>query len=200
MKTQNLSPEELLLLDSEFSYIQGTITQTIEDRYKLLSFYIGIGSTIATVLVGAITLSQGSFDVIRQLSISALALVMWGVGILFTLMFVRLRQAWYSSVTSLNQIKEYISDRSINNISAALRWKNETLPRIDKLGNIHFYSVVIINIVSGIFLSIFCVINTLITLGETKAVAAGIVGFLANMVFGSSLYLYFVRFERKVYN
>lgn len=200
MKNQNLSPEELLLLDSEYGYIQATITQTIEDRYKLLNFYIGIGSTIATILVGAITLTQGELDVIRQLSLSSLAIVMWCVGILFTLMFVRLRQAWYSAVTSLNQLKQYISDRSTSDIASALRWRNETLPKIDKLWNIHFYSVVIINIVSGIFLSIFCVLNTANYLGITAALIAGSFAFLANMMFGSSLYLYSLKFQRRVYN
>lgn len=199
MKSTNLQPEELLLLESEYGYIQTTITQTIEDRYKLLSFYIGIGSTVATVLVGIITFSQGQFDIFKQLSISSLALVMWGVGILFTLMFVRLRQAWYSAVISLNQLKAYISDRSVSEVSTALRWKNETLPRIDKLWNIHFYSVVIINIVSGIFLSIFCVINTLNVLDITSSLLAGVFGFVANMMLGSSLYIYTVRMKRQVY-
>lgn len=196
MKTKQLTEAEVKLLELEYGYIKTTIEQTIDDRYKLLSFYIGVGSTVATILVGILTFGSGDQTgsaLFKELGIAALAIVMWMVGVLFTLMFVRLRQAWHSAVTSLNKIKAFMVANSQNDLGEAIRWTQDKLPALDKWWNIHFYSVVMINIVSGIFFSAFCVLTTLHAFAITWAIVFGVVGFIANMMFGMSLYLWLVR-------
>ncbi|MBL8015309.1 MAG: hypothetical protein JNK26_03935 [Candidatus Doudnabacteria bacterium] len=192
MKPTN-SVVENNLLDLEFGYIQMTINQTIEDRYRVLNFYIGIAATVASVLVGVISLQPESVNSTAKLGIGMLSGIMWLVGVIFTLMLIRLRQAWYSAVTSLNQLKSYMIAHSVTGIETAIRWQNDRLPAQNKLWSIHFYAALLVAIISSIFLAVIAIIGLSDTMSLGLRTVIALVLSTANVLGQVGLYYWMLR-------
>lgn len=137
------------LVELEYNYIKETVHQSIEDRYRLLNFYIAIATAAGTVSAGLISVDSINQQTAR-IVIALLSFFMWLVGIVFLLMLIRLRQAWHGSLVALNKIKQStITDEE----TAAFSWQLQTIPSPQKLGNIHFYAAVLISSIASIFIA-----------------------------------------------
>lgn len=140
------------LLPLEFNYIKETTHQALEDRYKLLNFYIGLTATVGAVVVTAFSFVGNNIVDAVVISLAALLITMAVVGWVFIVMLIRLRQAWYESIVAMNKIKEYYLQQD-KKLKKALHWDSSTIPDPQRLWNIHFYSLLLIDIVSSFFLA-----------------------------------------------
>ncbi len=140
-------------LSLEYGYVQANIMQTVQDRYSMLNFYITIGATVATLSVGLLTVP--SIDqVSARNGIGFIGLLMWLVGLVFLLIMIRLRQAWYSAAKALNKIKTYYINQGEAKLADAVKWKENALPPANQLWNIHFYSAFLVIAINSGFIAL----------------------------------------------
>ena len=145
-----ITPDKILEL--EFNYIKETANQAIDDRYKLLNFYIGIATFVATLGIGASTISNIDRILNIQAALAVLCIIISIIGWIFVAMLVRLRQAWHESMRAMNQIKAYyLAKLPEPDLKSAFAWGVSTLPRKQRFWNIHFYSVLLIIIINSAF-------------------------------------------------
>jgi hypothetical protein len=172
------STDEFLGL--EYGYIQDNIQQTVHDRYRMLSFYITIGTTIATVLLGILSLQNIDQELLRK-GVGLISILMWLIGLVFLLIMIRLRQAWFQGIVALNKIKAFYLSEAQGKLDNVVDWQNSHMPRANKLWNIHFYSsFLVIAISSGFIALAIWVLN----LGDPWVAAViGIVNMLLQTVF-----------------
>lgn len=144
-------------IELEFGYLQITIDQTIEDRYRMLNFYIALATSVATVGVGLFSIGGGDVSNLGswQIGIVGLSLLMWLIGVIFVLMMIRLRQAWYSTALAMNKLKDYmVKESDVKNLSQAFAWNTKNLPALNQVGNIHFYATSLIALMNSCFLGV----------------------------------------------
>ncbi len=141
-------PHDLLL--AEFNYIAQTAFQTNEDRARYVSFYVlSVGSMIAAIFSSQLT-SPGLPAI--QLGFAVLFFAVGGMGLLTVWQLVQLRLAWFESIRTMNQIKQYYidHDHSDPGIGTAIAWTNEHLPARLKFQSISFLTAVQVSILAGI--------------------------------------------------
>jgi len=122
------------------------------------------------------------------------------VGWFLYLTLIRLRQAWGESALAMNQIKAFFARHpkgaAEGNIWAALRWRVETLPPLDRKWNVYHYSAILLNLLNGVALACGALlINTKALQVDSArgpliggAVALG----LAMMAYGCGMYRVFL--------
>src|SRR5438105_13976766 len=136
------------LLKLEYEYARETIEQAIEDRRKVVQFYL-----LLTGGLGAAALAIAQLDADRAPSVSQLdsvigpsahmpglvfALLFWLIGLagFFTLLhLVRLRQAAHETMRSMNRIKELYVER-YPALSDALALRAHTSQPPNRLGSL----------------------------------------------------------------
>src|SRR5438105_14826079 len=151
--------ETLVKLDEEDA--RETIEQAIEDRRKVVQFYL-----LLTGGLGAAALAIAQLDADRAPSVSQLdsvigpsahmpglvfALLFWLIGLagFFTLLhLVRLRQAAHESMRSMNRIKEFYVER-YPALSDALAWRAHTLPPLNRIGSISFNHALLVMLLAS---------------------------------------------------
>ena len=148
MSDVNLNPEEILKLELE--YAQTTAEQAQDDRATILNLYILLVGGVGSIVVG---LGQArSFDLPR--GVYAIVFAMLALIGFFTLMkLVRLRQAWYDSVLTMNRIKDYYVER-FPELAKALRWRTTTIPPPGKIWTITFSLCVLVAIIDSTALAV----------------------------------------------
>jgi hypothetical protein len=140
------------ILELEFHYIKETADQAIADRYTMLNFYIGICTAVGSVCVAIITSNQSE---IARLGLAGLCVLTSVVGGIFLAIMIRLRQAWHESIKALNKLKQYvISQSQIPALSQAFLWNTTTIPTRNKLWTIHFYSSLLVIMLSSVYLGV----------------------------------------------
>ncbi|MBI1801822.1 MAG: hypothetical protein HYR71_09375 [Chloroflexi bacterium] len=148
LSTESFHPETLLRL--EYEYARETIEQALEDRRRVVEFYILMAGGL-----GSLSFALAQFDANRTPSVSQLdsalgagghipgivfALIFWVIGItgFFTLLhLIRLRQAAHDSMRAMNHVKEFYLKR-FPELAEALRWRSDTLPPLNRIGSITF--------------------------------------------------------------
>jgi hypothetical protein len=140
--------EEILKL--EFEYAQTTAEQAQDDRATIMNLYILLVGGVGSIVVG---LGQArDFDLPR--GVYAIVFAMLALIGFFTLMkLVRLRQAWYDSVLTMNQIKDFYVER-FPELASALRWRTETIPPPGKTWTITFSLCVLVAIIDSTALAV----------------------------------------------
>jgi hypothetical protein len=139
MADWQLNPEEILKL--EFEYAQTTAEQAQDDRATILNLYILLVGGVGSIIAG---LGQALPRGVYVIVFSLLALMGF-----FTLMkLVRLRQAWYDSVLTMNRIKDFYVER-FPELARALRWRTETIPPPGKMWTITFSLAVLVAIIDS---------------------------------------------------
>lgn len=139
------------ILELEFHYAQETASQAINDRYTMLNFYIGIVTATGSICAGLISTQAGSQ--LSYVASAGLLLTAALVGWVFVAIMIRLRQAWLSSLESMNNIKQlYVSTDP--EIGRAFRWSNSTLPLAHKPWSIHYFSTLLIVSLNTLCLSL----------------------------------------------
>ena len=150
-----LDPQPLLL--AEFEYARETAGQAMSDRNSMVGFYLLAFSIIATSVVELLRAEMG-----QQLWFPPFvgALLLWVlviVGWLLYLTLIRLRQAWGESALAMNRIKAFFARHpkgaTEGDVWAALRWRVETLPPLDRKWNAYHYSAVLLNLLNGMALA-----------------------------------------------
>lgn len=147
---RELRSETILAL--EFKYAQETATQAQEDRTKVVHFYLTLVGGLGSVAL-ALTQMGALWGDIPPL---AYALVFWLMGIVgfFTLMkLVRLRQAWYDSVLTMNFIKDHYIEK-FQELEDVFRWKTETIPAKGKPWTITFNLSLLVALLDSVSLAI----------------------------------------------
>jgi len=136
-----LSPDDML--QSEFDYIAQTAFQANEDRARVTTFYlVNLGGFVAALYSTQLTAAApvGSPPVLGVNALFAgLFFVLSLTGLLTLLQLVRLRQAWYESITAMNQIKEYYRERFPGlGLGGAMRWNKASVPALHKRWSISY--------------------------------------------------------------
>ncbi len=200
MSEEKSVPDKILEL--EFNYAKETAHQAMDDRHKLVNFYLILTGAI---LAGVLNLMTG-FDqengMLTKFQADAFAVgllfLLSIVGFLYLLKLIQLRVRWYDSALCMNRIKEYV--KKYENISddeynAAFRWNKDTLKNKIKLGGfltISFYSSFLVILLGSLSLAFaFCLL----------AVPMWIVGgvLLISIVFQSSYYQLYINRKKTSY-
>jgi hypothetical protein len=136
------------ILIAEFQHISQVAAQNNEDRARVSTFYlVTVGSFIAAILGLQIEdlnpkLINGAFGIIF--------LIIFINGILTVLQLVKLRRAWFESVSAMNQIKDfYIQSIDQPNLSTAFNWDNSTLPAGFKPWSVSFLLTLQVAVFTG---------------------------------------------------
>jgi hypothetical protein len=140
------------LLIKEFEYIRETASQAMNDRHKIVNFFLLISGAIVSIIGSQLiktnltSLSSGTLSVLIVFSIF-LNIIGW----IYFMHLIRLRQAWWSSAEAMNQIKEFyiINGRVPDDIArSAFLWDSRSMPSAGKKSNVFYYSTMLINFVS----------------------------------------------------
>jgi len=110
----------------------------------MVNFYLLLAGVAASGVVAVLGQQPG-------LPTSAGTVLLWllcGVGWVYFLAIIRLRQAWHDSARAMNQIKEFYfqhtSELDGDVLRTAFRWQPHTLPAPGKPWTIYFYAAMLI--------------------------------------------------------
>ena len=140
------------ILGWEFQYARTTASEAMEQRHTLVNFYL----LVAGVAVSA-SAAILSGDPARLRLPGMVTMLLWmlcGIGWLYFLAIIRLRQAWCDSARAMDQIKEFYiqhsKDFEPDVLRTAFRWRTETLPPTDKAWTVFFYSAMIVSFIDSV--------------------------------------------------
>lgn len=148
MSNVNLNPEEILKL--EFEYAQTTAEQAQDDRATILNLYLLLAGGVGSIIVG---LGQASgSDLPRGVYVLVFGLLAL-IGFFTLMKLVRLRQAWYDSVLTMNRIKDFYVEK-FPDLANALRWRTTTIPPPGKWWTITFNLALLVAIIDSTALAV----------------------------------------------
>lgn len=137
------------ILGREFEYARVTASEANAERHTMVNFYLLITGVAASGVVAVVGKGTG-------LPASAGTVLLWllcGIGWLYFLAIIRLRQAWYESAKAMNRIKEFyfahVQEPAGDVLRAAFRWQEQTLPPPDKPWTVYFYSAMVIALLNS---------------------------------------------------
>ena len=172
--TKGLDPNAILI--AEFDYARETAAQAMEDRHKMVQFYvISIFIPFLTAAVGLIAIGKKTTELVQSSLFQYALLVVFTLlllmGILFLLKLIRLRVAWFQSAQCMNKIKNYYSShlKELNLEKDAFMWTFDSLKNLKfgKTNSIFFYSALLIMMIDSIAFSatlLFGKVNSTIVL------------------------------------
>jgi hypothetical protein len=132
------------ILGWEFEYAQTTASEAMKDRHTMINFYLIVVGVVASGVVAILK----SDETLPKEGATALLWLLCGVGWLYFLKLIRLRQAWYDSALAMSTIKEFYFQHAqqfqASQLEAAFRWKRETLPPPEKSWTVFFCSAMLI--------------------------------------------------------
>lgn len=186
-ETLSLNPNAILI--AEFEYARETASQAMEDRHKMVQFYvISIFIPFLTAVVGLLAIGVNRADVM-QLSlfrhvIFGAFILLFLMGVLFLLKLIRLRVAWFESAMSMNKIKSYYSThlKDYRLDKEAFTWTIDSLKKLKfgKTNSIFFYSALLIITIDS---SAFFAALILSGLDILAALVAAALFFLLQIIF-----------------
>ncbi len=139
------------ILELEYKYASETAFQAMEDRHKIVSFFISLTGIVSSVIFGINEFSKG----INPTVIAFFSYIGFVIGLLFLMNLVRLRQAWHESIRVMNQIKSYYFQKSVlKDLKDAFLWREETIPKPEKGWTIFFFSVILIALLDSILFAV----------------------------------------------
>lgn len=153
-QTQETQGKEFLdssdILGWEFEYARFTASEAMQDRHTMVNFYLLVTGVLVSGVVGVLAQKTG-------LPKAAGTLLLWllcGIGWLYFLKIIRLRQAWHGSAQAMNKIKDFyiqhVKDFKPDELREAFLWKAETLPPPDRPWTVFFYSAVLIAFLNSV--------------------------------------------------
>ena len=138
----HLDPSDIL--GWEFEYARTTASEAMEQRHTMVNFYLLVAGVAASGVIAVLGASSNLPKAVGTL----LLWLLCGIGWLYFLAIIRLRQAWHDSARAMNQIKEFYfqharePERSM--LRSAFRWQAHTLPAPGKPWTVFFYSAMLI--------------------------------------------------------
>ena len=138
----NLNPSDIL--DWEFEYARTTASEAMEQRHTMVNFYLLVAGVAASGVIAALGESSNLPKAVGTM----LLWLLCGIGWLYFLAIIRLRQAWHESARAMNQIKEFYfhhtREPERDKLRSAFRWQAHTLPAPGKPWTVFFYSAMLI--------------------------------------------------------
>jgi len=132
------------ILKLEFEYARTTASEAMQDRHTMINFYLLVAGVVVSGVVAVLGQNAGLPKAVG-------AMLLWllcGIGWLYFLKIIRLRQAWHDSAKAMNQIKEFYfrhaKEFDPDVLRGAFRWQSHTLPAPDKPWTVFFYSAALI--------------------------------------------------------
>jgi hypothetical protein len=183
------------ILGWEFEYARVTASEAMHDRHTMVNYYLLIVGIAVSAAVNAI----GAPVALPSWLGAALLWLLCGVGWLYFLKLIRLRQAWYDSAQAMNQIKEFCirhnQDFTDDELRGAFRWQAGSLPTQNKSWTLFFFSALLIAFLSS---SAYFVGGLMLELDLTGAsIWLGIMVFLAVCFFAAHVYFYFAFLQQR---
>ena len=153
-QTQETQGKEFLdssdILGWEFEYARVTASEAMQDRHIMVNFYLLVAGVMASGVVGMLAQKTG----LPQVAGTLLLWLLCGIGWLYFLKIIRLRQAWHDSAQAMNQIKgfyiQHVKDFKPDELREAFVWKTETLPPPDRPWTLFFYSAALIGLLDSV--------------------------------------------------
>ena len=159
----------------------------------MVNFYLLVAGVLVSGVVAVLSRET-------KLPIAAGTMLLWllcGIGWLYFLKIIRLRQAWHDSARAMNQIKDFYFHHAegfeAETLRQAFRWKTQTLPPPDKPWTVFFYSAMLIGfldsaayVVGGALLSM-----NLAQPASVLALPLGLLCILGLAFFAFHVWLYF---------
>jgi len=93
------------ILGWEFEYARTTASEAMQDRHTMVNFYLLVAGILTSGVVAL--LGQGADANLPKATGTALLWLLCGIGWLYFLKLIRLRQAWRDSAQAMNQIKGF---------------------------------------------------------------------------------------------
>jgi hypothetical protein len=138
------------ILGWEFEYARTTASEAMRDRHTMINFYLLIVGILASGVLAAL----GGDTNLPNVTETVLLWLLCGIGWLYFLKLIRLRQAWRDSAKTMNRIKDFYIQRAKEfdqaELRQAFRWQSHTLPAPDKPWTIFFYSAMLIGLLDSV--------------------------------------------------
>jgi hypothetical protein len=137
------------ILAWEFEYARITASEAMAERHTMVNFYLLVTGVVTS---GVLALLARENDLPTAIG-AALFWVLVGIGWIYFLAIIRLRQAWHGSAQAMNRIKRFCMEhaRSIDpeTLRTAFLWQPQTLPPADKAWTVFFYAAMLIGLLNS---------------------------------------------------
>jgi len=195
---RDLSADKILM--AEFKYAQKTAAQAMEDRHRMVNFYLLIVGVVMNVI--AVLIKRDEFTTETLISgkeikamIVLLFLALFIVGVLYLYKLIRLRWMWYGSAEVMNKIKDYYDENlgEYHLKEKAFIWTTKTLKDM-KLGScktLYFGSAILIILIDALSLS--CAVYFL-----SRNLIYGFLAFCLFVIFEFLFYKFMLKREKAV--
>jgi len=187
------------ILGREFEYARTTASEAMQDRHTMINFYL-----VATGVVASGVIAVLKQDADANLPKTAGTVLLWllcGIGWLYFLKLIRLRQAWHDSARAMNQIKDFYiqhaKDFEPEMLRSAFRWKPETLPPPDKPWTVFFYSATLIGFLDSVAYVAGGTLLALDAAGSPPSSVLGLLTLFGLVFFAFHVWLYFAFLKPK---
>ena len=178
------------ILGWEYEYARSTASEAMAERHTLVNFYL----LVAGVLVSGVVAVLGQDFGLPRATGTVLLWLLCGIGWLYFLAVIRLRQAWHGSARAMNRIKDFWIRHSRDFKPEVLReaflWKPETLPRPDRPWTVYFYSTMVIAFVDSVAYVVGGALIDLDAVVSAPLLAGGPVALLGLVFFAFHVWLY----------
>jgi hypothetical protein len=138
------------ILSWEFEYTRVTASEAMEQRHTMVNFYLLAAGVVASGVLAVLAGETALPPVVG-------AVLLWllcGIGWIYFLSIIRLRQSWHESVRAMNAIKDFYVRHAEgfepDVLRSAFRWRSETLPEPDKPWSVFHYSALLIALIDSV--------------------------------------------------
>ena len=158
-QTANLNPDKILI--AEFNYAQDTASQAMDDRHKVVNFFLLISGVLFNALLlilkdELLEKKLTDYSISLRIVVSVFFMAIFIIGLLYLLKLVKLRLSWYNSALCMNNIKDYYDENlySFELKNKAFLWNGEKLKKwnLGKLSTIFGYSAILIVLIDSLAL------------------------------------------------
>lgn len=175
------------ILGWEFEYARFTASEAMQDRHTMVNFYLLVTGVLVSGVVGVLAQNTG----LPKATGTLLLWLLCGIGWLYFLKIIRLRQAWHGSAQAMNKIKDFyiqhVKDFAPDELREAFLWKSDTLPPPDKPWTVFFYSAMLIALLNS---AAYVMGGALLSLAAARRLPLLVLGALA--VFGLAFFAFHV--------
>jgi hypothetical protein len=175
------------ILGLEFEYARTTASEAMQDRHTMINFYLLVAGIVTSGVIAVLGRDMG----LPKTAGPVLLWLLCGIGWLYFLKLIRLRQAWHDSASAMNEIKDFCiqhtKDFEPEVLRSAFRWKSETLPPPDQKWTVFFYSATLIGLLDSVA---YVAGGTLLAIDASGSPPSSVLGLLA--LFGLAFFAFHV--------
>jgi hypothetical protein len=179
------------ILGWEFEYARTTASEAMQDRHTMINFYLVVAGILSSGVVAGLSRET-------DLPSGVGTILLWllcGIGWLYFLKLIRLRQAWHDSARAMNRIKDFylrhVQEFEPETLQQAFRWQSQSLPPPDKAWTVFFYSSLLIGLLDSVAYVAGAMLLDLDTVLAFSLPEVGLMGLLGLLFFAAHIWLYF---------